>query len=195
MLDPHTATELTLNEIVHLCDDLIEAHGNMLPGLSLAPRQYSLTLSGVLGARWLVRLESLEIFIMAKITFIGAGSCIFAKNILGDSMLAQPFYDAHIARYDIDPQRLDDSRLVLRRRSNRNINQGRGKITTHLRPGEPPLRRRRDANYVVNAIQVGGYKPSTVIDFDIPKEVRPAARPSPTLWVSAASSAPCARCR
>ena len=39
---------------------------------------------------------------MAKITFMGAGSSVFAKNVLGDSMLAKPLRDAHIALYDIE---------------------------------------------------------------------------------------------
>jgi alpha-galactosidase len=34
MLDPHTAAELTLDEIRSLCDDLIEAHGDMMPKLA-----------------------------------------------------------------------------------------------------------------------------------------------------------------
>jgi alpha-galactosidase len=32
MLDPHTAAELDLDQIVALVDDLIEAHGEWLPG-------------------------------------------------------------------------------------------------------------------------------------------------------------------
>ena len=43
---------------------------------------------------------------MAKITFMGAGSSVFAKNILGDAMLSPALHDAHIALYDIDAKRL-----------------------------------------------------------------------------------------
>ncbi|MCC7191271.1 MAG: alpha-glucosidase/alpha-galactosidase [Phycisphaeraceae bacterium] len=105
---------------------------------------------------------------MAKITFIGAGSSVFAKNILGDSMLVPALHDSHIALYDIDPQRLRESQLMLET-LNRNINQGRATITTHLgtRNRKAAL---KGASYVVNAIQVGGYKPSTVIDFEVPKK-------------------------
>ncbi|MCE9615810.1 MAG: alpha-glucosidase/alpha-galactosidase [Lentisphaerae bacterium] len=104
---------------------------------------------------------------MPKITFIGAGSTVFAKSILGDSMLTPSLQESHIALYDIDGTRLKESQLMLET-LNANINHGRARITVHLGPA-----RRRDAlrgaDYVVNAIQVGGYKPSTVIDFEIPK--------------------------
>jgi alpha-galactosidase len=105
---------------------------------------------------------------MAKITFLGAGSTIFAKNILGDSMLADPFHDAHIALYDIDRQRLEDSKLMLDN-LNANINQGRAKITAHCGVASRKTAL-RGADYVVNAIQVGGYEPCTVTDFEIPKK-------------------------
>jgi alpha-galactosidase len=105
---------------------------------------------------------------MAKIAFMGAGSTIFAKNILGDCMLAESLKDSQIALYDIDPSRLDESKLMLDT-LNANINDSRAKISPHLGPEQ-----RKDAlsgaDYVVNAIQVGGYEPSTVIDFEIPKK-------------------------
>ncbi len=104
---------------------------------------------------------------MSKITFMGAGSTIFAKNVIGDAMLSEALCSAHIALYDIDRQRLHESRLMLET-LNQNINQGRSTITTHL-----GIRQRKaalkGADFVVNAIQVGGYEPSTVIDFEIPK--------------------------
>jgi alpha-galactosidase len=105
---------------------------------------------------------------MAKITFLGAGSTVFAENVLGDSMLAEPLFDAHIALYDIDAVSLRESRRMLKT-LNKNINEGRAKITAHL--GVKHRRDAlRDADYVVNAIQVGGYEPSTVIDFEIPRK-------------------------
>ncbi|MBN1943359.1 MAG: alpha-glucosidase/alpha-galactosidase [Phycisphaerae bacterium] len=105
---------------------------------------------------------------MPKITFLGAGSMVFAKNILGDSMLKPALRDSHIALYDIDPERLSDSKLMLEN-LNANINENRSKITTHL--GVENRKKALDgADYVINAIQVGGYKPSTVIDFEIPKK-------------------------
>ncbi len=105
---------------------------------------------------------------MPKITFMGAGSTIFAKNVLGDCMLSPALCDAQIALYDIDATRLTESKRMLET-LNRNINQGRAKITAHL--GTKNRRAAlQGAKYVVNAIQVGGYKPSTVIDFEIPKK-------------------------
>ena len=105
---------------------------------------------------------------MAKITFLGAGSTIFAKNILGDSMLSPALHDSHIALYDVDAERLNESKLMLDT-INKNVNQGRAAITAHL-GRENRKEALRGANYVVNAIQVGGYQPSTVIDFEIPKK-------------------------
>ena len=105
---------------------------------------------------------------MPKITFMGAGSTIFAKSVLGDSLLTDPLRDAHIALYDISRRRLDDSRRMMEN-LNRNVNDGRAKITAHLgvRSRKTAL---RGADYVVNAIQVGGYEPSTVIDFEVPRK-------------------------
>ncbi|MDJ0787507.1 MAG: alpha-glucosidase/alpha-galactosidase [Myxococcota bacterium] len=104
---------------------------------------------------------------MPKITFVGAGSTVFAKNVLGDAMLQPSLHDAEIALYDIDAQRLDDS-MRLMDAINRNCNQDRARIRGHL-----GVERRADAlrgaDYVVNAIQVGGYDPCTVTDFEIPK--------------------------
>ena len=105
---------------------------------------------------------------MAKITFLGAGSTIFAKNVLGDCMLRDSLHDAHIALYDIDATRLRESKRMLDT-LNTNINAGRARITAHLGPAS---RRKalQGAGYVVNAIQVGGYDPCTITDFEIPKK-------------------------
>lgn len=102
---------------------------------------------------------------MTKITFIGAGSTIFAKNVLGDAMLTPSLADAHIALYDIDEKRLNESELMLKN-INKNSNDNRAEIVSYHDRREAL----RDADFVINAIQVGGYKPSTVIDFEIPKK-------------------------
>ena len=102
---------------------------------------------------------------MVKICFIGAGSTIFAKNVLGDAMLTPSLQDAEIALYDIDEKRLKESELMLQT-INKNSNQNRAKIQSFSDRKEAL----KDANFVINAIQVGGYKPSTVIDFEIPKK-------------------------
>ncbi len=87
---------------------------------------------------------------MSKITFMGAGSTIFAKNILGDCMLTPSLRDSHIALYDIDAKRLRESRLMLTT-LNKNINKGRAKITAHcgVKNRKAAL---RGADYVVNAM-------------------------------------------
>lgn len=104
---------------------------------------------------------------MTKITFLGAGSTVFAKNVLGDCMLTPGLHDAHLALYDIDATRLKESKAMLDT-LNASVNEGRARISAHL-----GVEQRRDAlqgaGTVVNAIQVGGYEPCTVLDFEIPK--------------------------
>ena len=105
---------------------------------------------------------------MAKITFMGAGSTVFVRNVLGDCMCRETLRDSHFALYDIDAERLEESRYILDV-INKNINDSRATITTHLgvKNRKAAL---KGADFVVNAIQVGGYEPSTVIDFEIPKK-------------------------
>ena len=105
---------------------------------------------------------------MPKITFMGAGSTVFAKSVLGDVLLSEPLRESHIALYDIDGQRLRDSKMMLDN-LNENINGGRARITAHLGPRSRKAAL-RGADYVINAIQVGGYEPATVIDFEVPKK-------------------------
>jgi len=90
--------------------------------------------------------------------------------VLGDAMLQPSLHDAEIALYDIDPQRLDDSRLLIEA-INRNGNGGRARIGAYLGV-EARRDALRDADFVVNAIQVGGYEPCTVTDFELPKKYR-----------------------
>ena len=101
-----------------------------------------------------------------KITFIGAGSTVFTKNVVGDCMLCPSFHEAEFALYDISEQRLNESYMIMES-MNKTINGGRATVKKYLGAEE-----RRDAlrgaDFVVNAIQVGGYDPCTIIDFDIP---------------------------
>ena len=100
---------------------------------------------------------------MTKITFIGAGSTIFMKNIVGDALLTPALADSHFALMDIDAGRLAESEMVVRSMI-RTVGTG-ATITTHLD--------RRDAlagaDFVVTTFQVGGYDPCTITDFEIPK--------------------------
>ena len=101
---------------------------------------------------------------MPKITFLGAGSTVFAKNVLGDCIKTPALQDAEIALYDIDMERLSDSEQML---CNINRNNGSHAKVTAYTDRKQAL---AGANYVVNAIQVGGYEPCTVTDFEIPKK-------------------------
>ena len=105
---------------------------------------------------------------MGKITFMGAGSTVFAKNVIGDSMMSDALCDFEYALYDIDAQRLEESYIMVNL-LNKNVNQGRAKVSKYL-----GVENRKDAlrgaDFVVNAIQVGGYDPCTIIDFEIPKK-------------------------
>ena len=104
---------------------------------------------------------------MAKITFLGAGSTIFARKVLGDCMVSPVLGESEIALYDIDGQRLKESETILTA-----INNGLGnkaKISTYLGV-ENRKEALRGANFAVNAIQVGLYDPCTITDFEIPKK-------------------------
>ncbi|MBC7235472.1 MAG: alpha-glucosidase/alpha-galactosidase [Chloroflexi bacterium] len=103
---------------------------------------------------------------MAKICFLGAGSTVFAKSVLGDCLHVPSLRDAHIALVDIDPDRLHVSKIMLE-----NINRTLG-AAAHIEAylADDAERALAGADYVVNAIQVGGYEPATVIDFELPKK-------------------------
>ena len=68
---------------------------------------------------------------MLKITFLGAGSTIFARNVIGDCMRTPSLCHAEFALYDIDAQRLEESRIIIEA-LNRNINENRATIKTYL---------------------------------------------------------------
>ena len=104
---------------------------------------------------------------MPKITFMGAGSTVFAKNVLGDSMCTPALEDSVIALYDIDPQRLKESELMLTAINNNLGNKAKIEAYCGVENRKDAL---RGANYVVNAVQVGLYDPCTIIDFEVPKK-------------------------
>ena len=68
---------------------------------------------------------------MIKITFMGAGSTVFARNVLGDCMCTPALRESEIALYDIDEKRLEDSRIILSA-INHNVNEDRAVIKTYL---------------------------------------------------------------
>ena len=102
-----------------------------------------------------------------KITFMGAGSTVFARNVIGDCMCSEALRDSVFALYDIDANRLKESQTILE--AMRVTMGGYGKIECYL-----GVEQRKDAlrgaSFVVNAIQIGGYDPCTIIDFEIPKK-------------------------
>ncbi|WP_025690499.1 alpha-glucosidase/alpha-galactosidase [Paenibacillus zanthoxyli] len=101
---------------------------------------------------------------MSKITFIGAGSTVFAKNVLGDCMATPALQGFELALYDIDSRRLSDSENML-------LNLKRsGGSTCEIKAYTDRKEALRGAKYVINAIQVGGYDPCTITDFEIPKK-------------------------
>lgn len=101
---------------------------------------------------------------MAKITFVGAGSTVFAKNLLGDILSMPELAGSTIALHDIDQVRLDTSEIVAHKTA----------AAVGAKPTIESTTDRREAldgsDYVITMFQVGGYEPATVIDFDIPKQ-------------------------
>ena len=102
-----------------------------------------------------------------KITFMGAGSTVFARNVIGDSMCSEALRDSVFALYDIDGQRLEESRTILE--AMRQTMGGYGKIECYLGV-ENRKEALRGASFVIDAIQVGLYDPCTIIDFEVPKK-------------------------
>lgn len=101
---------------------------------------------------------------MAKITFIGAGSTVFAKNLMGDILSFPELADSTITLFDIDAERLRTSEVVANKLSS----------SLNVKPTiESTTDRKRaldGADYAISMIQVGGYRPATVTDFEIPKK-------------------------
>jgi alpha-galactosidase len=101
---------------------------------------------------------------MTRIAFIGAGSTIFMKNIVGDVLHFPALEGTTFALMDINEQRLEESALVARKLIAASGRKAQVETTTDQR------RALAGADFVVTAFQIGGYEPSTVIDFDIPKQ-------------------------
>jgi alpha-galactosidase len=101
---------------------------------------------------------------MPKITLIGAGSTVFAKNLLGDILSFPELANSHIALMDINDERLATSSVVAHKVAE--AVGAKPEITTHT----DRLTALDGADYAINMIQVAGYKPGTEIDFEIPKK-------------------------
>ncbi|TCR80201.1 alpha-glucosidase/alpha-galactosidase [Rhizobium sp. BK376] len=102
---------------------------------------------------------------MPKICLVGAGSTVFAQNILGDVLSSQGGSDYVISLFDIDPERLKTSEIVARRICEAlKLEKVRVEATLDRRTAL------RGSDFVILMMQVGGYKPATVTDFDVPKK-------------------------
>lgn len=101
---------------------------------------------------------------MPKITFIGAGSTVFAKNLLGDILSFPELQDSTITLFDIDAERLRTSEIVAHKVAEALNAKPTIEATTDRR------RALDNADYAICMIQVGGYKPGTITDFEIPKQ-------------------------
>ncbi len=86
------------------------------------------------------------------------------KNILGDCMLTPALKGMEFALYDIDERRLDESYQLLQHLKKQLD------ADVHIHKYLNRKEALKGSSYVINAIQVGGYKPSTVIDFEVPKK-------------------------
>ena len=104
---------------------------------------------------------------MNKITFMGAGSTVFVRNVLGDCMCSDALKDWEYALYDIDATRLEESYEIISAMNE--TKGGHARITKHLGV-ENRKEALRGARFVINAIQVGLYDPCTITDFEVPKK-------------------------
>ncbi|MDA9764566.1 alpha-glucosidase/alpha-galactosidase [Opitutales bacterium] len=97
-----------------------------------------------------------------KITLIGAGSVVFAKKLIGDILQFPELADSEICLMDLNPQRLKAAKIMTQKMVEVLAVDARVTATTDRTDAI------RGAHYVVCTIQVGGYRPSTVVDFEIP---------------------------
>lgn len=101
---------------------------------------------------------------MTKISFLGAGSTVFAKNLLGDILSFPELADCTISLHDIDETRLKTSETVAHQ-----VAAALG-VTPTIEATTDRRASLDGANYALGMFQIGGYKPSTVVDFEIPKK-------------------------
>jgi alpha-galactosidase len=98
---------------------------------------------------------------MTRIAFIGAGSVVFTRNLLSDTLWFPELQDVEIALHDIDADRLATAEAI-------------ANLTAAERGASPRisahLDRRaalEDADFVLNMVQIGGHE-ATLRDFEIP---------------------------
>ncbi|MHB0938749.1 MAG: alpha-galactosidase [Armatimonadota bacterium] len=101
---------------------------------------------------------------MPKITLVGAGSVVFAKNILSDCLSYPELAESTVALFDIDPARLKTAEAMAAQVAKA------WKANPKIYATTDPVEAFEDADYAIFMFQVGGYEPSTVIDFEVPKK-------------------------
>lgn len=101
---------------------------------------------------------------MTKISLIGAGSVVFAKRLLGDILQFPELTDVEICLMDIDTARLKVARIMAERMV------AKLRLKTKISATDNQREAVRNARYVICTIQVGGYRPGTVLDFEIPSK-------------------------
>ena len=100
---------------------------------------------------------------MPKITFIGAGSLVFTRNLCSDTLLAPSLQNSTISLMDIEPGRLEESRKIAQSIVDRRKLSAKIEATTERKSAL------RDADYVITTFQQGGldaYK----LDIEIPRK-------------------------
>jgi len=98
-----------------------------------------------------------------KITFIGAGSTVFMKNLVGDMLMRPAIANATISLMDINPVHLRESAAIAGRLAE--AIGSKATIETHADQRAALA----DADFVVVCFQIGGYDPCTITDFEVPK--------------------------
>jgi len=101
---------------------------------------------------------------MPKITFIGAGSTVFAKRLLVDILSFPELANSTISLHDIDEKRLRTSEVVAHKVAQALDAHPTIEATTDRRAALD------GADYAISMFQVAGYKPGTVVDFEVPKK-------------------------
>lgn len=125
---------------------------------------------------------------MTKICLVGAGSTVFAQNILGDVLSNSGNADYVISLFDIDPERLRTSEIVARR-----ICEALKLEAVRI---EATLDRRaalKGSDFVILMMQVGGYRPATITDFEVPRRYALRQTIGDTLGIQAFDSPDCFR--
>jgi alpha-galactosidase/6-phospho-beta-glucosidase family protein len=119
---------------------------------------------------------------MPKIAFVGAGSVVFTRNLLGDILAFPELAESEISLHDIDSERLETAELLAHR-----VAETLG-ATPNVTASLDRRAALEGADYVINSVQVGGHAATVVRDQEIPPATA-CARRSPTRSASAASSA------